>query len=82
MMRGTECVHSPAPLFGRRRTARGTRQRLNASAIDPISPSLANKKKGRNRSRFPPCLKHQNSSSMPPWTVWTTRAVRCAGNAL
>lgn len=40
------------------------------------------RKKGRNRYRFPPCLWHQNSSSMPPWTVWITRAVRCAGKAL
>ena len=42
----------------------------------------ANKKKGRNRSRFPPCRSSQNSSSMPPWTVWTTRAARCVGNML
>ena len=40
------------------------------------------RKKGRNRPRFPPCQKSQNSSSMPPWTVWTTRAARCAGKML
>ena len=82
-MRGTECVHSPAPFIGRRRIAVGDRQSNRPNLIlVPDWTIRRTRKKGRNRSRFPPCRSSQNSSSMPPWTVWTTRAARCAGKML
>ena len=82
-MRGTECVHSPAPLIGRRRIAVGGRQSNRPNRFLVLRwTTRRTRKKGRNRFRFPPCRKSQNSSSMPPWTVWTTRAARCTGNML
>lgn len=82
-MRGTECVHSPAPLIGRRRIAVGGRQSNRPNRVFVLDwTTRRTRKKGRNRPRFPPCRKSQNSSSMPPWTVWTTRAARCAGKML
>ena len=55
-MRGTECVHSPAPFIGRRRFAVGGRQsnRLNRFLMLDWT-TRRTRKKGRNRSRFPPC---------------------------
>ena len=82
-MRGTECVHSPAPFIGRRRIAVGGRQSNRPNRVFVLDwTTRRTRKKGRNRSRFPPCRSSQNSSSMPPWTVWTTRTARCAGKML
>ena len=55
-MRGTECVHSPAPFIGRRRIAVGDRQSNRPNLIlVPDWTIRRTRKKGRNRSRFPPC---------------------------
>ena len=55
-MRGTECVHSPAPFIGRRRIAVGGRQSNRPARFLVLDwTTRRTRKKGRNRSRFPPC---------------------------
>ena len=55
-MRGTECVHSPAPLIGCRRSAVGGRQSNRPNRVFVLDwTTRRTRRKGRNRSRFPPC---------------------------
>lgn len=67
---------------GAHRQMRGT-ERVHSPAPHPLNPSSGeHEKRAENRRRFPPSLRPQDSSSIPPRTVWTTRFVRCAGRAL
>jgi hypothetical protein len=61
---------------------RGTERVTSPAPHVPKVDLWEHEKRQEPQMRFPPTLRLQNSSSMPPCTVCTTRAARCAGSAL
>ena len=72
---------TPRPQEHRRRWCGTERVSQPRSSTRPFPPP-ANTKKGQEPSPAPALLDAQNSSSIAPCTVCTTRLARCAGKAL